>query len=139
MQLNLAVIEKEGSSEIISGNFNFIFRDIFLSGFKAGQLKKNNLLAGDFLVYNEILFMQENNFQFYDLGETPDNHKSLINYKLKWGAEPERVYHNFYGEKSLLVKKGLDFKGDSSLSTKLWRIMPLKVTEIAGGIINSRL
>jgi hypothetical protein len=139
MQLNLAVIEKGNSYEVLSGNFNFIFRDIYLSGFKAGQMKRNDLLAGDFLVYNELLYMQEKGFQYYDLGETPDNHQNLIKYKLKWGSEPERVFHNFYGPKSHLVKKGLDFKGDTSLSTKIWRHVPLKITEIAGRIINSRL
>ncbi len=139
MQLNLAVIENHNSSKILSGNFNFIFRDQYLNGFKAGQMDKNDLLAGDFLLYNEILMLQEKGFRFFDLGETPDNHQSLIQYKLKWGAEPERVYHNFYGTKADMVKKGMDFKGDSSLSAKLWRLMPLKITEMAGRMINSRL
>jgi len=139
MQLNLAIIEKGSSYEILSGNFNFIFRNIYMSGFKAGQINKNNLLAGDFLVYNQILLMQERDILYYDLGETPDNHQNLINYKLKWGAEPERVFHNFYGHNAQLVKKGLDFKGDTSLSTKLWRHVPLIITEIAGKFINTRL
>ena len=139
MQLNLAVIENGNSSEVLTGNFNFIFRDQYLNGFKAGLMKKNHLLAGDFLLYNEILMLQEKGFKRFDLGETPDNHLKLIQYKLKWGAEPERVYHNFYGPKAHLVKKGLDFKGDASISAKLWRMVPLKITEIAGRLINSRL
>jgi len=139
MELTIAVLNNRGSFEVLAGNVNFLFKDYYYGGFGAGNVDKSYLQFGDFLMYNEILILREKGIKFYDIGEVPASHSSLEKYKKKWGTEQVQLYHNYYGKLSDKVKEDLDFSSDTSLSTKLWRKIPLPLTAQVGKIINNRL
>jgi hypothetical protein len=136
MELTLAVKNTGSKYEILAGNINFIYKDYCYGGFGAA---KSHLPLGDFLMYNELLTLQQRNIRFYDLGEVPSGHTGLEKYKKKWGAEQIQIYHNYFGKEAAKVKSNIDFLHESSLSTKIWRLMPLHFTARIGGLINKRL
>lgn len=138
MDLNLAVLENGGKEEILGGNINFKFNNVYYGAFNAGNMEKSGLMFGDFLMFNQLLMLQEKGFSRYDIGEVPAGHSSLEIYKKKWGMEQEQIYHSYYGEDAGKIED-LDFFEGDKLSVKLWRKIPLTITAYTGKIINKRL
>ena len=136
MELTLAVKNNGGRYEVLAGNVNFIYNKYCYGGFGAA---KSSLPLGDFLMYNELLTLQQRNIKFYDLGEVPSGHTGLEKYKKKWGAEQIQLFHNYFGKEAVKVKNNIDFLHESSLSTKIWRLMPLHLTAKIGALVNKRL
>jgi len=139
MDLHLTVIDAGKSYEILSGNFNFKFKDCYFGGFKAGNMAKSFLMFGDFLMFNEMQKIQDEGFRFYDLGEVPGGSHNLERYKRRWGAEMVQIYHHYYSSNQIRISDNLEIPGDNSLSTKLWRLVPLPMTAAIGKMINARL
>lgn len=139
MDLHLTVIGDDNSYEILSGNFNYKFRDNYFGGFKAGNMAKSYLMFGDFLMFNEMQMIQEQGFRFYDLGEVPGGSHNLERYKRRWGAGTVQIYHHYYGSDTAEISENLELSGNENLTTKMWRLVPLPVTAAIGKLINARL
>jgi len=139
MDLHLTVIENGKSYEILSGNLNFKFKDLYFGGFKAGNMKKSYLMFGDFLMFNEMQMIQEQGFRFYDLGEVPGGSHNLERYKRRWGADMVQLYHHYYGANSNDISDNIEISGNGDIITKIWRLVPLPVTAAIGKLINTRL
>lgn len=138
MDLNLAVWKNKGKEELLGGSINYKYKSVCYGAFNAGNMDKSGLMFGDFLMFSQLLMLQEQGYSHLDLGEVPAGHSRLETYKKKWGMEQVQMYHSYYGEDAGKIED-LDFFEGDKLSTKLWRKVPLTVTACAGRIINRRL
>lgn len=136
MEITLAVKNNGRSYRVLAGNINFTHKNYYYGGFGAS---KSDLQLGDFLMYNELLTLQQRNIKYYDLGEVPSGHTGLEKYKMKWGTQQVQLYHNYLGKTSNYINDNIDFFQSANLSTKVWRMVPLPVTAHIGKLINKRL
>jgi hypothetical protein len=81
MDLNLAVQENGGKEEVLGGSINFKYNNICYGAFNAGNMEKSGLMFGDFLMFSQLLMLQENGYTHFDLGEVPAGHSRLEKYK----------------------------------------------------------
>jgi hypothetical protein len=135
LDINYAYVKEGNEYKLINGHINFKFNNKYYGGFKASDPKRTRYMGGDFLLYNELLYLQENNFVSYDLGEVSQGNKNLDKYKRKWGAEKIKIFHNYYGDIKN-VSENLESETGGTLTAKIWRVMPLEVTKILGSLVN---
>jgi hypothetical protein len=139
LDINLAYITENGKEVLISGNINYRFNKKYYGGFKAGSRKYSAFMGGDYILYNEFLELQADEYLSYDLGEVSEDNKTLDKYKRKWGVDKLQIYHNYYGEFDSSGLNEFDLRPGSGIITKLWQRLPLKVTAHLGGAVNNFL
>jgi CelD/BcsL family acetyltransferase involved in cellulose biosynthesis len=69
----------------------------------------------------------------YDLGEVPNGHVQLAEFKLKWGARPEQLQRGYWPPmRPDAAIEGGPPAGAASTSVAAWQHLPLGVTALAG-------
>jgi len=112
LELNLVGIESGKSFHVLAGSFDFKFKDFYYGGFKGSDRRSSSLRINDFLLYNELVNMQENGIKYCDFGEVPGDHRQFDSYKKKWGVEQFQIFHNYYGAGSTLIGNKTRIKED---------------------------
>lgn len=135
LDVNLAIQISGSEKKILAGNINYKFKKIYYGGFKAGDMDNAKIMYGDLLLYQELLNLQNQKFEYYDLGEVPKNLHNLDRYKRKWGAEKVQIYHSYWGTAYNFNKCNLDIDNSVDIKKTIWRHIPLMMTEKIGNLI----
>jgi hypothetical protein len=136
LDINYAMIRRNGKEQIINGTINYMFNRKYFGGFKAGDYDYSRYMGGDLIIYNELLELHEKEFISYDLGEVSSANTTLDKYKTKWGVEKEKIYHNYFGKFEAEKLELLDSAPSNGVLTQLWKKLPLNVTAKLGGAVN---
>jgi len=139
IDINLAIQKDLNNTKILAGNINFKFKKTLYGGFKSGDMKNAKIMYGDYIMFNELLDLQENSFDHYDLGEVSKNSVSLERYKKKWGVNQTNLFHSYLENDVNLNSTTLDTDPSNDLFKKIWRHVPLKMTGKVGTIVNKFL
>jgi lipid II:glycine glycyltransferase (peptidoglycan interpeptide bridge formation enzyme) len=108
----------------------------FLNGRRRDQL---GFHPNDILQWQAIQDACREGFRRYDFGEVEEGQQGLIGFKVKWGAKPIRSYRYYYpASKSLPDLESSDGLLQS-VTGRLWRHVPLRVTSALGDWIYSYL
>lgn len=135
LDINLAIQKNGDSYKIFAGNFNYKFKKTCYGGFKAGNMKNAKIMYGDFLMNQEFINLQKNEYNFYDLGEVPRCSKTLERYKRKWGVSEIQLYHSYLNSENEISSEPLEFDKPESIRKRIWKHVPLSVTEKFGTIV----
>jgi hypothetical protein len=76
-------------------------------------------------------------FRWYDFGEVAEEHKTLTQFKTKWGGNPQPLYRYYFPapiERSSEEKSQL-----ASVGRCIWRHLPTKATSVIGDFIYRRM
>ena len=139
MRILLAELHRGTNRALLSGYmFLMCGKTIhcFLNGRRRDQL---GFHPNDILQWQAIQDGCREGFRRYDFGEVEEGQQGLIGFKVKWGAKPIRSYRYYYpASKSL---PGLDSSDGllQSVTGRLWRNVPLRVTSVLGDWIYSYL
>jgi lipid II:glycine glycyltransferase (peptidoglycan interpeptide bridge formation enzyme) len=84
--------------QLISGIITFNYGGNAIYAYGASTSKDAYLKQGinQQCMWESIKFAKEGNCSVYDFGSTPNHHKSLLEYKLKWSNEKEDLFYSFF-------------------------------------------
>lgn len=131
-QLILAESEEKNKAGIIAGSILLRYKKIMVHAFNGSKRNAFDLRPNDLLHWTAIHDAQREGFEYYDLGEVAEGHEGLASYKKKWASEKRPLYHFYYPEPDIIVKKSLGGRNILGVRRKLWNFLPLKVTTIIG-------
>ncbi|MGB8475074.1 MAG: GNAT family N-acetyltransferase [Candidatus Acidiferrum sp.] len=138
MRLLLAEQRREGKQRLVAGSIFLQFGQTVFYAFTGCSPEDLPLHAHDVLQMEAIRGACKAGFRWYDFGEVTAENASLSQFKTKWGGQPKplyRYYHQNHGAKLSPKENGLF----TSLTRKMWRMLPLPATEILGDLIYGRM
>jgi CelD/BcsL family acetyltransferase involved in cellulose biosynthesis len=125
---------------IVGGHIYFKLGKTLSYAFNGALTSALPLRPNDILLWQAIHDAQNEGCRVVDFGEVPDGDDSLAQYKLKWGAQPVRLYRYYYPDfqdvEHSSEKKESNLVG---MAKAVWRHLPLGVTSWIGDRIYSRL
>lgn len=130
MDLLVAEYGPPAHRKIIAGSILLFFGKTASYSFSAMDRNYASLCANDALLWQAINTASERGFHFFDFGEVPDSHIELAKFKMKWGAQPHRLYR-YYSPAPRQVP-AQDHSEGMSLAAAAWRCLPPKITEWIG-------
>lgn len=139
MSLLLAEHSKDHQATILSGYMLLMCGQTvlcYLNGRKRDQL---GLHPNDILQWHAIQDACSRGFRRYDFGEVEEGQEGLIAFKVKWGAKPVRSYRYYYPAPKALPLLSSSAGTAQETIQKLWRHVPLRVTNFVGDVLNSYL
>jgi FemAB-related protein (PEP-CTERM system-associated) len=127
--------------QILGGGFIAPFRDTVYCVW-GGMLRCHYDLCPNHLLYWETLkYGCDNGFRWVDLGRSRYNSGTFV-FKMNWGAEPRPLYQQYYlngNSRPPAVGSGLEADSQYRLFVKIWRRLPLCVTEVLGPKLRERM
>ncbi len=120
--------------QILGGGFMAPFKDTVYCTW-GGMLRQFYNLRPNHLLYWETLkYGCENGFQWVDLGRSRWDSGTFV-FKMNWGAEPRPLYQQYYLNgisQPPTVGSSMEADAQYRLFVKVWRRLPLSVTEALG-------
>jgi len=86
--------------------------------------------ASYLLLWNIIEELSDGNFKIFDFGRTREN-TGIYFFKKKWGGDERKIYHMVYSPSKRVIPPD-PHQRKYLLLSRLWRRLPLKVTNIIG-------
>lgn len=140
MRLWLVERQSDVGVKIVGGQIYFRLGQTLSYAFNGAQTSALPLRPNDIILWQAIHGAHQEGCRVVDLGEVPDGDESLAHYKLKWGAEPVRLYRYYYPD---FPDAGPFSEGKETalvgMARAIWRHLPLAVTSWIGDRIYSRL
>lgn len=140
MRLLLAERETATGARIVGGFILFYLGQTATYAFGASRTCDLEFRPNDMILLHAITDAQRDGFQVLDLGEVPEGDEGLVRFKVKWGAEPERLSRYYYPD---FPDDTPAAEGSGSPSMKaakgMWQRLPLGMTSWIGDWIYSRL
>jgi hypothetical protein len=140
MRLLLAERETASGTRIVGGFIFFYLGQTATYAFGASRTSDLEFRPNDMILLHAIIDAQRDGFRVVDLGEVPEGDEGLVRFKVKWGAEPERLCRYYYPD---FPDDTLATEGSGSPLTeaakRLWQQLPLGITSWIGDRIYSRL
>lgn len=98
----------------------------------ASTLRKYNYLNANMILYWEIIKLQVlNGVEIFSFGRSSLN-SGQYKFKQQWGAETKPIFLNKSHESGNFLRK-------LSFLTKIWSLLPIKLTKILGGVISKHI
>lgn len=132
MQLLLAERYQNSYKKLVAGTVLLTFRDTMFYAFNGSRSEDHWLRPNDILQWTAIHEACRRGCRWYDLGEVPESHVHLADFKRKWGARQERLYRYYYpGD---IDGSGKSWNADNAnhLVGKVWPRLPLRLTAWLG-------
>jgi hypothetical protein len=139
MRLWLAEHKSETGISVVGGHIYFYFGQTMYYGFNGVCSNALCTHANDLLLWQAINDAQREGLSVVDFGEVPEGDESLARFKLKWGAEPVRLYRYYYPMCDKKMRLAATESNLVAAGKALWRHLPLNVTARIGDQIYSRL
>jgi len=130
MDLLLAEHGPAAHRKIVAGSIFLFFGKTASYSFSAMDRNHASLRANDALLWHAINTASARGFRVFDFGEVPDGHDALAKFKMKWGADPQRL-HRYYSP-APRSSVSHDHSDSRTLAAATWRALPLKLTEWIG-------
>src|SRR5215472_3048458 len=90
------LLAEDGRKKLLAGSVFLSFGRTVSYTFNASCEEDLRLRPNDILQWTAIHDACRRGFQRYDLGEVPEGHLQLAEFKRKWGARPKRLYRYYY-------------------------------------------
>ncbi len=140
MRLLLAYQEQHGAARMLSGCLYLISGRSFYCWLNGRRRDQLDFHPNDAIHWEGISAAWKEGFELYDFGEVDEDQRGLIEFKSKWGAEPQRSYRYYYPPPKNLcapvpVPDGFGRRGLRGL----WRHVPLPMTVRIGDWIYGHL
>ena len=140
MRLLLAEQQAGGKSRIIGGLIFFNFGQTVTSAFVGSQTSNLGLRPNDIMYWQAINDACREGFRVFDFGEVPDGDEGQARFKLKWGAEPVRLYRYYYPDFQDATHSASDSGTVLERAAKtIWQYLPLTMTSWLGDRVYARL
>jgi hypothetical protein len=140
MELLLAEYRADGKNRIIAGSIFTMFGDTVSYLFNGMDRKYGALRANDAIQWRAINDACRRRFRYVDFGEVPSGNDDLAKFKIKWGAQPQRL-HRYYAPDVAQLSDDSQTSDRYliSLARTLWKRMPLTAVAWLGDLIYSYL
>lgn len=140
MRLLLAEQETASGARIVGGFIFFYLGETATYAFGASRTSDLEFRPNDMILLHALTDAQRDGFRVVDLGEVPEGDEGLVRFKVKWGAEPERLCRYYYPD---FPDDALATEGSGSplmeAAKGLWQRLPLGMTSWIGDQIYARL
>jgi len=137
MRLLLAEQRKMGEKRMVAGSILLQFGQTVFYAFTGCAPEDLHLHPHDILQMEAICSACKNGFRWYDFGEVTEDHETLAQFKTKWGGNPVPLYRYYYPEPAKHAPDGGERL--ASFTRKIWRVLPLKATEVVGDWMYRRM
>lgn len=132
MRLLLAESQNGRKRTLLAGSIFLMFNKTVFYAFNGGLRESR---ANDLIQWRAIHDACKEGYTSYDLGEVSKSHRSLADFKRKWGSEKKQLFHYYYPSKGI-QEVGLDENCLSGMIGRIWPRMPLKLTEWISDWVN---
>jgi hypothetical protein len=132
IRIDLAELE---NNQILAGSIFFLYNKTVIYGFNGSKRDLFDYRPNDLLHWNAIHEAQKLGYKYYDMGEVQQNQEGLAAYKSKWCNVTKQIYHYYYPLEENKMQQSIDQPTTSNFKQKIWKFIPLKVTEIIGNKI----
>lgn len=122
-------ITKDGRT--VASVMNFYFRDEVLPYYGGGTEEARELKGNDFMYWELMRRSAEEGIRVFDYGRSKQGTGSY-SFKKNWGFEPEPLHYEYHLVKATEVPEVNPMNPKYQLFIKLWRKMPLPVTQWLG-------
>ncbi len=140
MQLLLAERINGGQRTLLAGSITLMNSQTVSYAFTGCKKEDFICRPNDLILWHAINDACRRGFRWFDLGEVPEEHESLIRFKTKWGAVAAPLYRYYYpaldtskSAISPVVSRARHVLG------AVWQRLPLRATALLGDWIYSRL
>ncbi len=127
--------------QILGGGFIVPLQDTVYCTW-VGMLRQfYNLRPNHLLFWETLKYGCENGFQWVDLGRSRWDSGTFV-FKMNWGAEPRPLYQQYYLNgisQPPAVGSSMEAHAKYRLFVKVWRRLPLSVTEALGPQLRRRM
>lgn len=140
MRLLLAEREVAGQRTLLAGSIILTFGALASYAFTGGRKQDFIFHPNDLIQWEAIHEACRMGARRYDFGEVAEEHQALVNFKSKWGAEPQpqfRYYCPAPSTPAACEKKSPGYVRE--LTAAAWRRFPLRATTRLGEWIYSYL
>lgn len=110
---------------------NFYFRDEVLPYYGGGVPEGRAVAASDFMYWEVMERARRRGCRIFDFGRSKIGTGSY-DFKTHWGFEPEQLHYEYYLVRRREMPKLNRMNPRFSLAIKLWRRMPVKLTQVIG-------
>lgn len=127
--------------DIVGGSILLQFGNTVFWAFTGSDARKPALHATDLTLWYGLHSSCKLGYDYFDLGEVAENHPELSQFKAKWGTVLRPMYRYYYPAHSPQNEGRRDTDSSllMSISTAVWRRLPLKVVALLGDWIFSYL
>ena len=122
-------ITKDGRT--VASVMNFYFRDEVLPYYGGGTGEARALKGNDFMYWDLMRRSAEEGIRVFDFGRSKQGTGSY-SFKKNWGFEPEPLHYEYYLVKADSVPELNPMNPKYQMFIKLWRKLPLQVTQRLG-------
>jgi hypothetical protein len=131
MWLLLAEQHQGGNRRLVAGSMFFMFNQTAFYAFNGVNRNALSLRANDLLQWHALHEACSRGFRWYDLGEVPEDHPQLADFKSKWGAQPKRLCRYYYPAPQAEPRRGSPTRYSKYLFAA-WRRLPVSWTARIG-------
>lgn len=125
----ILTISKDGRT--VSSVMNFYFRDEVLPYYGGGTSEARALKGNDFMYWELMSRSAEQGIKIFDFGRSK-NGAGSYSFKKNWGFEPTPLHYEYYLVKADSVPDVNPNNPKYQMFIKLWRKMPLGMTQWLG-------
>jgi hypothetical protein len=139
MKVMLAERKSEGKTEMLAGSIFLMHGKRVFYAFSACPSEYFPMQPNDLIHWEAIHWAANHGFREYDFGEVPNDAQQLAAYKAKWGGEERLLYRYYYPGTVSGSQDSSVLSRRQKVLEKVWKLLPLQVTEHLGDLIYSYL
>ncbi len=131
VRLLLAKRNEAGHSRLLAGSLFLMFGQTIIYAFAGWRREDLSLRPNDAIHWQAIHDACAEGFSCYDFGEVTKGNQGLVEFKSKWGAEPQWLYRYYYPASRELEVSILDSPSRArQFMSAAWRRLPIKATAL---------
>ena len=134
-RLLLAEVNESHETRLLAGSIFLMFGRTYFYAFTGCRRGDLSLRANDAIQWRAIHDACAAGFRYYDLGEVPERHDGLAQFKGKWGAQEQWLYRYYYPVPPEFESGALESNWRANLIKTVWRRLPLKATMAFGDTV----
>ena len=115
----------------VASVLSFYFRDEVLPYYGGGSAAARSLAASDFMYWEVMERARQRGLRLFDYGRSKRESGSF-DFKVHWGFEPEPLHYEYYLVRAKTMPNLSPTNPKYSRAIRLWRRMPLGVTQWLG-------
>jgi hypothetical protein len=132
LRLLLAELHEKHDVRLFAGSIFLLFGSTFFYAFNGTSRQNSSLSANDVIQWRAIHDACRQGFRYYDLGEVPEGHHGLAEFKGKWGSRRKCFYRYYYPAPRKFESGAVSTNRTTQLMISIWRKLPLKATTVMG-------
>ncbi len=135
-KLDILTITKDDT--LVASVMNFYFRDTVLPYYGGGTSSARFLKGNDFMYWSLMQHSVQKGIKQFDYGRSKEGTGSY-SFKKNWGFVPQPLYYEYYLVKAKEISEINPLNPKYQLFIKLWRKLPLKLSQFLGPIFSRDL